>query len=74
MNAMHGFLARCSSHLVAIQGEDLAGAVEQANLPGTVYEHPNWCRRLPLPISGLISAPGLKQTGAIMAQAGRNGP
>ncbi len=72
MAAMHRHLAQSASVLVAVQGEDLAGAVEQANLPGTVYEHPNWCRRLPLPLSGLISAPSLEQTGAIMAQAGRN--
>jgi len=73
LNTLHRFLANCSSTLIAVQGEDLAGAVEQANLPGTVYEHPNWCRRLPLSISGLISAPSLRQTAAIMADAGRNG-
>jgi 4-alpha-glucanotransferase len=73
LDTMHGFLAATASALVAVQGEDLAGAVEQCNLPGTMYEHPNWCRRLPLPLSGLISAPSLGQTGAIMRQAGRNG-
>jgi len=73
LEQMHSFLARCASHLVAVQGEDLAGAVEQVNLPGTVYEHPNWCRRLPVPISGLISAQSLRQTGDIMARAGRIG-
>ncbi|MCB1394545.1 MAG: 4-alpha-glucanotransferase [Rhodobacter sp.] len=73
LTAMHGFLAQTASALVAVQGEDLAGAVEQCNLPGTIYEHPNWCRRLPLPLAGLISAPSLGQTGAIMASAGRNG-
>ncbi len=69
--ALHRHLGRTASHLVAVQGEDLAGAAEQANLPGTVYEHPNWCRRLPLPLSGLISAPSLEHTGAIMAESGR---
>lgn len=69
--AMHGHLARTAAHLVAVQGEDLAGAVEQCNLPGTVYEHPNWCRRLPLPLSGLISAQTLEHTSLLMAEAGR---
>lgn len=73
MAAMHAFLARSASTLVAVQGEDLAGAVEQANLPGTVYEHPNWCRRLPIPLSGLISAATLGDTARIMTEAGRNG-
>ena len=73
LNAMHRFLAATASALVAVQGEDLVGAAEQANLPGTVYEHPNWCRRLPVPLTGLIAAPSLKETGAIMRQAGRSG-
>lgn len=71
MATMHAFLGRCASALVAVQGEDLSGAVEQANLPGTVYEHPNWCRRLPFPISGLISAATLGETATIMDHAGR---
>lgn len=73
IEAMHQHLATCASALVAVQAEDLAGAVEQCNLPGTVHEHPNWRRRLPLPISRLISARSLDQTGTIMANAGRNG-
>ncbi|MCC5999782.1 MAG: 4-alpha-glucanotransferase [Pararhodobacter sp.] len=71
--ALHRHLAGTASALVAVQGEDLAGAQEQANLPGTVFDHPNWCRRLPLPLSGLVDATSLKQTAAIMQQAGRNG-
>ncbi|MCB1360622.1 MAG: 4-alpha-glucanotransferase, partial [Rhodobacteraceae bacterium] len=73
LEGLHRFLARAASTLVAVQGEDLAGAVEQCNLPGTLHEHPNWRRRLPLPLSGLISAPSLGQTGRIMHDAGRNG-
>ncbi|GAB4271633.1 MAG: 4-alpha-glucanotransferase [Pararhodobacter sp.] len=73
LDCMHRFVARTASSLVAVQGEDLAGAVEQCNLPGTMFEHPNWRRRLPLPLSGLISAPSLEQTGVLMTEAGRNG-
>ena len=73
LGAMHAFLAATASDLVAIQGEDLCGAVEQANLPGTVYEHPNWCRRLPLSMSDFLATPALSQTSALMQHAGRNG-
>ncbi|PVH27957.1 4-alpha-glucanotransferase [Pararhodobacter oceanensis] len=73
LTALHRFLAQTASALVAVQAEDLAGATEQANLPGTVFEHPNWRRRLPIPLSGLISAASLRETGTIMTQAGRNG-
>ncbi|MFN4101274.1 MAG: 4-alpha-glucanotransferase, partial [Pararhodobacter sp.] len=70
--SMHRHLALTASVLVAVQGEDLVGAEEQANLPGTVFEHPNWCRRLPVSLSGLLADSNLAQTGAMMAKAGRN--
>jgi len=71
LDALHRHLGASASALVAVQGEDLTGAVEQCNLPGTVHEHPNWCRRLPLPLTGLIDAASLDHTSAIMANAGR---
>lgn len=71
LGAMHAHLARAGSALVAVQGEDLAGAIEQTNLPGTVHEHPNWARRLPLPLSGLARATTLRDTAAMMKDAGR---
>ena len=33
-----------------VQMEDVLGAIEQANVPGTVREQPNWLRRLDLPL------------------------
>jgi 4-alpha-glucanotransferase len=44
--ALQMFLARTPSALLAVQPEDVFGAVEQANLPGTTFEHPNWRRKL----------------------------
>jgi (1->4)-alpha-D-glucan 1-alpha-D-glucosylmutase len=46
--AFHRYLARSASRLVGVQVEDLLGEREQANLPGTTDEHPNWRRRLSL--------------------------
>jgi (1->4)-alpha-D-glucan 1-alpha-D-glucosylmutase len=43
----HRFLARTPSRLVMAQIEDLIGAIEPVNVPGTVDEHPNWRRKLP---------------------------
>lgn len=37
--------------------EDLAGLVEQPNLPGTVDEHPNWRRRMPDTTPALLARP-----------------
>ena len=44
------FLARAPSRLLGVSIEDLLGVRDQANVPGTVAEHPNWRRRLPFPI------------------------
>ena len=44
----HAFLARTPAKILVVQPEDVFELVEQANLPGTVDEHPNWRRRLPV--------------------------
>jgi 4-alpha-glucanotransferase len=51
------FVARTPAPLAVIPLEDLAGAVEQPNLPGTIDEHPNWRRRLALPVERVLSEP-----------------
>ena len=48
--AVLAFLARTKSRLLAISLEDLLGVPDQPNIPGTVDEHPNWRRRLPVAI------------------------
>jgi 4-alpha-glucanotransferase len=61
--AVAGFLARTRSRLLTISLDDLLGVVNQANIPGTRDEHPNWRRRLPLTIdqiSGAIDVSALK--------------
>jgi phosphoglucomutase len=69
--AMHAHLAATPARLVAVQIEDMLGAGQQANLPGTVHEHPNWRRRLPAGVEGLAGNPRIARTAALMARAGR---
>jgi 4-alpha-glucanotransferase len=54
--AVAGFLARTRSRLLAISLEDLLGVIDQPNIPGTVNEHPNWRRRLPLALDQIAAA------------------
>jgi 4-alpha-glucanotransferase len=49
------FLARTKSRLLAVSLEDLLGVIDQPNIPGTIDEHPNWRRRLPVPIEEMTS-------------------
>ena len=48
--AVHRYAARSNCALMMVQMEDALGLVEQANVPGTVHEQPNWRRRLNLPL------------------------
>ncbi len=48
------FIAKTEVPLSLIPLEDLLGQVEQPNLPGTVTEHPNWRRRLPVPADAVL--------------------
>ena len=50
------FLAQTRSRLLAISLEDLLGVIDQPNIPGTVDEHPNWRRRLPLELDEMAAA------------------
>jgi 4-alpha-glucanotransferase len=50
------FLSRTKSRLFAVSLEDLLGLIDQPNIPGTVDEHPNWRRRLPVSIEHIASA------------------
>jgi 4-alpha-glucanotransferase len=55
-DAVHEFIARTRSVLAMVQIDDILGEGEQANLPGTTTEHPNWRRRLPVPIESWAGA------------------
>lgn len=51
-----GFLARTKSRLLAVALDDLLAVSEQTNVPGTVDQHPNWRRRLPLTLDEIAAA------------------
>jgi 4-alpha-glucanotransferase len=53
--AVASFLSRTKSRLMAISLEDLLGVIDQPNIPGTVNEHPNWRRRLPVALEDIAS-------------------
>jgi 4-alpha-glucanotransferase len=48
------FIAKTEVPLSLIPLEDLLGQVEQPNLPGTIMEHPNWRRRLPVAADAVL--------------------
>jgi 4-alpha-glucanotransferase len=65
------FLARAPSRLMAVGIEDVLGLPDQVNIPGTMHEHPNWRRRLPVALEELERHPGLQQIATMLAAEGR---
>lgn len=60
-------LAQTPCLLVALQIEDLLGIEEQANMPGTIDEHPNWRRKLPMDVDAVFAAPVFDRLRKIIA-------
>jgi 4-alpha-glucanotransferase len=69
--AVTSFLARTKSRLLAVSLEDLLGVIDQPNIPGTVNEHPNWRRRLPLAIDKIAAAIDVSALKAAMGERTR---
>ena len=74
--AIHGLLARTPCQLVGLQLEDLTGQREQPNVPGTTDErHPNWRRRMPVPLHELAAHPFFAAiTATVRAERGALAP
>ena len=60
VEALHALLASSPAAILVMQLEDALGVVEQPNLPGTISEHPNWRRKLEVPIEGLAREPQVR--------------
>jgi (1->4)-alpha-D-glucan 1-alpha-D-glucosylmutase len=63
--AIHAYLARSRAQLMVVQPEDIFGITEQINVPGTLEDqHPNWQRKLPLPIEDWVADARFAQVAA----------
>ncbi len=69
VEAVHAYLAAAPSALMMVQLEDAAGVVEQANMPGTVNEQPNWRRKLPLTLRALAESERMQGLSATLRAA-----
>lgn len=67
--AVHRLTASTPSRLFVVQIEDALGLADQPNVPGTVDEHPNWRRRLPVDIEDLPGRPNVDSMLATIANA-----
>ncbi|OFZ87843.1 MAG: 4-alpha-glucanotransferase, partial [Betaproteobacteria bacterium RBG_16_66_20] len=65
VEAVHVFLAAAPSRVMMVQIEDTIGVSEQANMPGTTLEYPNWRRKLPETLERLAAS---ARVGALAAR------
>lgn len=70
--AVARYLARTSSQLLTIAIEDILELEDQPNIPGTINEHPNWRRRLPIDLEDISGHAGLRRVAQVLAQEGRS--
>jgi 4-alpha-glucanotransferase len=57
VRAAYRYLARSGARLVIAALEDALDVVDQTNVPGTTWEHPNWRRRLSVTVEDLADEP-----------------
>lgn len=69
--AVANFLGRAPSKFVAMALDDILGDVEQLNVPGTTTEHPNWCRKLVVPLEQLAEHRRFMRVAEAFARTGR---
>ena len=71
MTEIHRYVARAPSSLLMVQVEDILGEPDQANMPGTTDEHPNWRRKIKLDIQALLADKSMRQLATIAVEEGR---
>jgi (1->4)-alpha-D-glucan 1-alpha-D-glucosylmutase len=57
---IYDLLARTPSRLLMLQIEDVAGQIDQVNVPGTDTEYPNWRRRLDPTLDAMLGGASLR--------------
>ena len=66
VEGIHQYLARSPAWMVLANLEDMIGTRLQTNLPGTVDQHPNWCRKLSATVEDLTQDPRAERLAALL--------
>jgi 4-alpha-glucanotransferase len=65
-DTLQAALAASPAALVSVQLDDVFGELEAQNLPGTIDAHPNWRRRLNVPVEKMADHPALQRVSDVM--------
>jgi 4-alpha-glucanotransferase len=69
--AIAGFLTQTPSRVVVIALDDILGAPDQVNVPGTMHQYPNWRRKLPVMLEDLEGNDALRRIADVFTRSGR---
>lgn len=69
--AVAAVLGATPARLAMVGLDDVLGVLDQVNIPGTIVEHPNWRRKLPLNLEDLENHPGLDAVADAFSNTGR---
>ncbi len=70
-DAILAYVFRSAARLSLVQLEDVLGETEQANLPGTTDDHPNWRRRSSRTLEEVVAERGLRRVAALIGEGRR---
>ncbi len=68
-SAVVAILGRAGSRMLSVSLDDMIGVIDQINVPGTVDSHPNWRRRLVVPIESLGELEQVRKITAGLSQS-----
>ena len=68
---IHRLMARTPCRLMTVQLDDALAQRQQANLPGTTTEHPNWRRKMPVDLQALFTDQTMRQLATVLAEEHR---
>ena len=71
-SAVVRFLAASRARMLVISLDDALDVHDQTNVPGTVDQHPNWRRKLPLELEDIADDDRLQAIAHIAARSGRS--
>ena len=74
VEAIHAYAATTPSRVMVMQLEDALGVLDQANLPGTVDQHPNWRQKLPVAVEALGTDARVQSLSARLAELRPHAP
>ncbi len=66
LEAIHAFVATTPAQVMMVQIEDALGVTDQANMPGTTDEHPNWKRKLVATLEQIATSDRVRRLAAVL--------